>query len=141
MKIAEKQFGIPRNSQKAQSKYIETKSGKVVECFQFELQNGTRHLQVNVHKNTYKVIQVVNYIKNCFYDFVSSTEPLQFVRVYDPSEIKASPVGWRSSDSKLYDSSAGNNAKSLIKGKTVNFSTSKKLRQKAALNSFSGNSY
>jgi len=114
-KIAEKYFGVPRDTFPAKKVYVQIPNGDLVLAHQFQLRDDAKSkwYQVSVDTTSGKIVQAVDYY-NEFSAKVLALPKLDpregFEVVKDPFNPVASPKGWNSD---------GNNLISSLRGATV----------------------
>ncbi|KAJ3320774.1 hypothetical protein HDV06_005067 [Boothiomyces sp. JEL0866] len=120
VQIAEKQYGVPKDTFPATQVYIQVPSGKIVYAHQFQLKDSkkAKWYQVSVDAQTGQIIQTVDYFKHlATYKVVKlpKSNPSQgFEVVNDPSDKTASPQGWHKTATDSFTTTQGNNIESMI---------------------------
>ncbi|KAJ3254026.1 hypothetical protein HK103_007565 [Boothiomyces macroporosus] len=120
VKIAEKQYGVPKDTYPATLVYLQVPSGKLVYAHQFQLKDSkkAKWYQVSVDAQTGQIIQTIDYFQHlATYKVVKlpKSNPSQgFEVVTDPADKTASPQGWHKTASQSFTNTQGNNVESMI---------------------------
>jgi extracellular elastinolytic metalloproteinase len=114
VKIASKEYDLPRDEFPAKYAYVEIPGNKIVYVHQFQLRDDKKQqwMEVSVDARSGQIVQVVDYVDQSTYNVVQLPKMTAldgFNLVTDPENATASPNGWTDVSSTI-----GNNVDSRI---------------------------
>ncbi|KAJ2994038.1 hypothetical protein HDV02_001891 [Globomyces sp. JEL0801] len=120
--MVSKQIGVPRDNYPIKMVYLQSSTGQLVYCYQFQLRtkNYSFMYQVSADATTGKIIQLIDYVKGFSYKAVPlpKNDPRYvFETIAEPTNV--SPLGWHNDGNQTYLDTQGNNVDANINGTRV----------------------